>query len=336
MTQKEHHEESGRDLFINYIKERRQILLFAGIWVVVFLIVFVLMGVSASYVWYPTLICTVMFLLYAGFDLWRYRQKHRTLVQLRNHIDVTLENLPKPECLTEQDYQVLLKELSVRKNRNLNEMVLSRKETIEYVTLWTHQIKTPLTALQLATTELEESVRPEFQMRLFEIEQYGDMMLQYLRMESDTTDYVFKAYPVRAMVNQAVKYFARIFISKGIAVKIDISDEMLVVTDEKWMVFVLKQLISNALKYTKQGEICISMPTDNTILIEDTGIGIATEDLPRIFERGYTGFNGRMDKKATGLGLFLVKRILCELNHEIRITSRMNEGTKVFVSFGKE
>ena len=97
------------------------------------------------------------------------------------------------------------------------------------------------------------------------------------------------------------------------------------------MVFVLKQLISNALKYTKKGNIMISMDERKVLKIEDTGIGITAEDLPRIFERGYTGYNGRKDKKATGLGLFLVKQILQQLNHSIEITSKVNTGTIVLV-----
>lgn len=246
---------------------------------------------------------------------------------------MTLENLPHAETLLEKDYQELIKELNLKKNQNINEILTSRRDAMEYVTLWTHQVKTPLTALQLFSSELTDPAKTEILSRLFEIEQYADMMLQFLRLEGDSMDYVLKEYPIKSMVNQAVRYFARIFISKGISVKIDLAKEAVVVTDEKWMVFVLKQLISNALKYTSKGEIRISMPTFKTLLIEDTGIGIADEDLPRIFERGYTGYNGRMDKKATGLGLFLVKRILTGLNQEIRITSKVNEGTKVFLYF---
>ena len=138
---------------------------------------------------------------------------------------------------------------------------------------------------------------------------------------------------MKDMVNQAVKYFARTFISKGISVNIDIPDNARVITDEKWFVFVLKQLISNALKYTKQGSVSIKFFDDNVLIIEDTGIGIVPEDLPRIFERGYTGYNGRKDKKATGLGLYLTKQILTSLNHQIEVRSVQGKGTKVTLKF---
>lgn len=255
---------------------------------------------------------------------------------MKKHIDVTLDNMPKPESLIEGDYQELLTELLFRKNQKINSIKSSKKDILEYITLWTHQIKTPLTALQLLAAEIEEPEKAEVLMYLFEIEQYSDMMLQYIRLEGDSTDYVLKAYQVRSMVNQAVKYFSRIFISNRITVKVEIPEDMKVVTDEKWMVFVLKQLISNALKYTKKGNVTIFMNEKKVLKIEDTGIGITAEDLPRIFERGYTGYNGRKDKKATGLGLFLVKQILQQLNHGIEIISEVNAGTTVMVDLSNQ
>ena len=266
------------------------------------------------------------------FDMFRFVRRHRELQRIKKHIDITLDNLPEAETVIEEDYQGLLEEMMQRKNQQIGDFKTAQNEMTEYVTTWTHQIKTPLTALQLVASDLEEPVRPEVMMRLFEIEQYTDMMLQYLRLESESTDYVLKEYSLQSMVNQAVKYFARMFISKGIAVKIEIPEGRKIVTDEKWMVFVLKQLISNALKYTKQGNIHIYMQ-ESILVIEDTGIGIADDDLPRIFERGYTGYNGRKDKKATGLGLFLTDRILKQLNHKIVVTSEVGVGTKVMIDF---
>ena len=170
----------------------------------------------------------------------------------------------------------------------------------EFVTLWTHQLKTPLTALTLVVKESGLEQQAEYADRLFEIEQYCDIILQYLRMEGEGTDLLLEEYPVKPMVNQAVKYFARSFIGKGLSVSIDLPKGQKLITDEKWMVFVIMQVLSNALKYTKQGGITISMSKPNTICIADKGIGISKEDLPRITERGYTGYNGRMDKKAAG------------------------------------
>lgn len=200
------------------------------------------------------------------------------------------------------------------------------------ISLWTHQVKTPLTALSLAVKESKLEEKAEYADRLFEIEQYCDIILQYLRMEGEGTDLLLAEYSVKPMVNQAVKYFARSFIGKGLSVSIDLPEERKLVTDEKWMAFVIKQVLSNALKYTKEGGITITMPKSHTICIADTGIGISKEDLPRITERGYTGYNGRRDKKATGIGLFLVDTIMKKLGGSVKITSELGVGTQVYLT----
>ena len=319
-------------MLIKYLKDRKLIFIAILFWIAIFSGVFALCGIEFKYVWYPTVLGCMAFVICLVVDFVCYYKKCRSLTMVENSIDVTLDNLPKTSNQIEEMYTELLKLLTNEKNEEINNILNSKKETMEYVTLWSHQIKTPITALQLLANDTDEEIRIEILNRLFEIEQYQDMMLQYLRLEGGGSDYVLADYSVKDMVNQAVKYFARIFISKGISVKIQVDESRKVVTDEKWMVFVLKQLISNALKYTSKGEICISFDNDE-LLIKDSGIGIAKEDLPRIFDRGYTGYNGRKDKKATGLGLYLTKQILDRLNHKIEIDSQIGVGTRVFIKF---
>lgn len=319
-------------MLIKYLKDRKLIFIAILFWIAIFSGVFALCGIEFKYVWYPTVLGCMALVICLVVDFVCYYKKCRSLTMVENSIDVTLDNLPKTSNQIEKMYTELLKLLTNEKNEEINNILNSKKETMEYVTLWSHQIKTPITALQLLANDTDEEIRIEILNRLFEIEQYQDMMLQYLRLEGGGSDYVLADYSVKDMVNQAVKYFARIFISKGISVKIQVDESRKVVTDEKWMVFVLKQLISNALKYTSKGEICISFDNDE-LLIKDSGIGIAKEDLPRIFDRGYTGYNGRKDKKATGLGLYLTKQILDRLNHKIEIDSQIGVGTRVSIKF---
>ena len=319
-------------MLIKYLKDRKLIFIAILFWIAIFSGVFALCGIEFKYVWYPTVLGCMALGICLVVDFVCYYKKCRSLTMVENSIDVTLDNLPKTSNQIEKMYTELLKLLTNEKNEEVNNILNSKKETMEYVTLWSHQIKTPITALQLLANDTDEEIRIEILNRLFEIEQYQDMMLQYLRLEGGGSDYVLADYSVKDMVNQVVKYFARIFISKGISVKIQVDESRKVVTDEKWMVFVLKQLISNALKYTSKGEICISFDNDE-LLIKDSGIGIAKEDLPRIFDRGYTGYNGRKDKKATGLGLYLTKQILDRLNHKIEIDSQIGVGTRVFIKF---
>lgn len=176
------------------------------------------------------------------------------------------------------------------------------------------------------------SYERQFQEEQIKMEQYVQMALQYLRMEKMTSDLVFARYDLDALIRQAVRKYAPLFIRR----KIILSYEPVhceVLTDEKWLVFVLEQILSNALKYTKSGSIHIYLSPDapKTLVIEDTGIGIAPEDLPRIFEKGYTGCNGRADKRSTGIGLYLCRQIMEKLSHTIRIESEMGVGTKVYL-----
>ena len=150
------------------------------------------------------------------------------------------------------------------------------------------------------------------------------MVLAYLRMKSTDTDYVFKTCELDELVRQAIRKFSFEFIRKKIRIDFDVTREK-VLTDEKWLVFVLEQLLSNAMKYTKQGSIHI-YGQDSTLYIEDSGIGIDPSDLPRVFEKGFTGLNGRNDKQASGLGLYLCKSIMNKLSHDMEIQSQINKG----------
>ena len=161
------------------------------------------------------------------------------------------------------------------------------------------------------------------------------MVLTYLRLDSGSTDYVLKKYDLDDIIRQAVRKYASQFIRKKIRLIYEpLSCEVL--TDEKWLLFVIEQVLSNALKYTRSGEISITLEVPKTLCIRDTGIGIAPEDLPRIFENGFTGYNGRSDKKASGIGLYLCRKICSRLNHKIIITSKVDVGTEVRIDLDRK
>jgi len=184
--------------------------------------------------------------------------------------------------------------------------------------------------MRLLLQSEQSETNSELLEQLFKIEQYVEMALQYLRLENISSDLVLKEHSLDTIVKQAVRKYSNSFIRKKI--KLNYAElNHNVLTDEKWLVFVIEQILSNALKYTDSGEISIYMDDEmpDTLVIEDTGIGIAEEDLPRVFERGFTGYTGRIDKKATGIGLFLCKQILDRLSHTITIESQVGEGTKV-------
>lgn len=315
--------------FAGFIKDKWIKYLAILVWQGIVFLALYLEKVEGDKLLYPMWLSVFVILLYLAYDYVTTYSRHKKLTLAKENIDVTAENLPESVHMLEEDYQELIRIL-LDNNRILqNEGKNYREDMQEFITLWTHQVKTPLTALELMAQELDMADQTAVRNRLFEIEQYCDMILQYLRIDGKGSDYVLQEYQIRSIVNQSVKYFSRVFISKGISVKVEIPEENTIVTDEKWLVFALKQIISNALKYTNEGCITIDMPDSNSIRVTDTGIGISQQDLPRIFERGYTGYNGRKDKKATGIGLFLVKTIIEKLNGRVIIESEPGKGTSV-------
>ncbi len=279
-------------------------------------------------------------------------------------LDVILEHLPAPSGLLEEDYQELLN-LLCREQRELRGKMEQRyREMIDYYTVWAHQIKTPIAAMRLmlqenpaqrqmsdysggaGNTHISNEPNQEMEDRddaVFEqtamdrralreelrrIEQYVEMVLCYLRLDSNSTDYVIREYELDEIVKQAVRRHATIFIQKKLRLEYEPLDAR-VVTDEKWLLFVIEQLLSNALKYTNEGGITITLESPKTLCIRDTGIGIAPEDLPRVFEKGFTGDNGRSDKKASGIGMYLCSRICANLGHGITVHSTLGQGTEV-------
>lgn len=202
----------------------------------------------------------------------------------------------------------------------------------DYYTLWAHQIKTPIAAMGLL---LQEEPHPELEGELLKIEQYVEMVLGYLRLGSESTDYVFRNCGLDALVRQAVRKYARLFILKKISLDFQETGKT-VLTDEKWLSFVIEQLLSNAVKYTPEGGRVRIYGDGDTLVIADSGIGIQPEDLPRVFEKGFTGFNGREDKKSTGIGLCLCRQVLDRLNHDISIASRPGQGTLVRLDLSRD
>ena len=320
--------------FLAWLKARLgEIILFAGL-ILIFSAVVWLSGAGGLLARYTALLCTALALAVALADLRRFALRHRQLSDALKSICVSDEQLPPPGDLIGEDYTRLIRALGEEKTRSAGAMDLRRREMEDYFTLWAHQIKTPIAAMRLILQTRPENSAGELSQELFRVEQYVEMVLNYLRLDSDSTDFVFKTCDLDGIIRQCVRKYAKQFIRKKISLEYGGTDVQ-VLTDEKWLCFVVEQLLSNALKYTNTGSIRI-FTRGETLVIEDTGIGIAPEDLPRVFEKGYTGYNGRTDKKATGIGLYLCKRILQKLGNEISISSVVGQGTRVSIDLRRE
>ncbi|MGB4661846.1 MAG: sensor histidine kinase [Mobilitalea sp.] len=313
-----------------YIKQRLKILFMLCVFAVLFSLVFRLYSLPTEAVLYSTLLCIAAGMIFGICDFAVYYRKHTILYDMLNHVTISIEDLPQTSNLWERDYQELLNALYLDKLQIVSNADATSSEMTDYYTLWAHQIKTPIAAMRLLLQSEENYKSSELSMELFKIEQYVEMVLQYLRLDSCSSDYILKKYDLDELVKQAVRKYAKLFILKKICLHYE-SVSYQVLTDEKWLVFVIEQILSNALKYTNQGSISIYR-MEHTLVIEDTGIGIQEEDLPRVFEKGFTGYNGRADKKSTGIGLYLCKRILSKLSHKISIESTLGQGTRVLIN----
>lgn len=220
-------------------------------------------------------------------------------------------------------------------NLNLrNDFLAKEKELQEYFLIWIHQIKTPITAGKLICDgDIENENVKNIKKELIYIEDYTNMALSYLKMANHNTDMDISLVNLDDIINPLIKKYAILFISNNIKLeykKLNVK----VITDSKWCMVVIEQLLSNAIKYTKNGTVSISFnEKENYLEIKDNGIGIKDSDLPKIFDKGYSGFNGRQNQKSTGIGLFLVKQILDKLGKKVKLESKLGEGTSVKVYF---
>lgn len=285
---------------------------------------------------------------FLAFDFARYLGRHRKLMDVARQSERD-GNLPQPNSLEEEIYQEMVVALEEEKRRLVTEYDEKKRDMADYYTMWIHQVKTPIAALGLLLEGGEDAAAGKSRGRqameeLFKIEQYAEMALHYARLESLSSDLLLKPYDVYQITKQAVKKYGVLFIGSGLSFSME-EFSIQAVTDEKWLCFVLEQLLSNALKYTPGGGISIygadaqgrkRQGGSYYMAIEDTGMGIREEDLPRIFERGFIGYNGRMDKKSTGIGLYLCRQIMNRLSHTMRVESQEGKGTKVILGFVQE
>ena len=321
-------------LFLQYLKQHRRVFIVGLVFCVIFALSFLLYHLPIRAVIYPTVLCVVLGILIMAFDFLRVKREHEALSSIRCMTDVIADSLPKLDEIKDEDYQQILRLISEEHNSFLTQTNRKYSDMIDYYTVWVHQIKTPIASMRLHLQNEDSSLSRTLTSDLQRIEQYVEMVLTFLRLNSESTDYVIKEYDLDKIVKQAVRKFSSDFIGRKLSLVYEPVNTT-VITDEKWLSFVIEQVLSNALKYTPSGSITISLENEKTLRIRDTGIGIAPEDLSRIFENGYTGYNGRADRKASGIGLYLCKRICNNLGHTITARSIVDVGTIIDIDLAQ-
>ena len=322
------------EILKSYLKKNIKVYILFVVFIAIFFIMFYLYNLPLEALIYTGSFCFLASVIASFSDFVNYRESYKKLKFLEKNILNDLEDLPKSLDIRIDYYHKIIEKLYEELEKLTQENRQKNTDMVDYYSMWVHQIKTPIAAMNFLLDN-EEVDRKILQQELFKIERYVEMVLTYIRLDSISSDYVITKINLDEVVKDSVKKYATIFINKKIKLNY-VSHETMVISDKKWLSFAFEQILGNSVKYSNaNGEITIET-CENKLVIEDNGIGIKEEDLPRIFEKGFTGFNGRYEKKSSGLGLYLCKKTLDKLGHHIEISSKVGEGTRIEITFPKE
>ena len=311
-----------------------------------------LIGARKQDLVYAAVLDAILLLITVLVGFFRYSSKVKALCNALKRPVEEQAQLPEATDDVEMLYQRLLENQSIARSESESSAAIRQSQMRDYYSMWVHQIKTPISAMKLLLEVEREELgqlicddeqsqyllsdnMDSFEDELFRIEEYVSMALQYQRVSSTENDFVLEKVSVDGVIRDTIKKYAKIMIRRHIGINYSGTGQE-VYTDGKWLAFMLEQILSNAIKYTPQGVVTIETAEKKDrffITIKDTGIGIKAEDLPRVFEKGYTGYNGHADKKATGIGLYLCRQMADKLGHTIRMESEIGKGTKVWIGF---
>ena len=322
------------EILKSYLKKNIKVYILFVVFITIFFIMFYLYNLPLEALIYTGSFCFLASLIASFLDFVNYRESYKKLKFLEKNILNDLEDLPKSLDIRIDYYHKIIEKLYEELEKSTQENRQKNIDMVDYYIMWVHQIKTPIAAMNFLLDNEEVDLK-NLQQELFKIERYVEMVLTYIRLDSISSDYVITKINLDEVVKDSVKKYATIFINKKIKLNY-VSHETMVISDKKWLSFAFEQILGNSVKYSRaDGEITIKT-YENRLVIEDKGIGIKEEDLPRIFEKGFTGFNGRYEKKSSGLGLYLCKKTLDKLGHHIEISSKVGEGTRIEITFPKE
>lgn len=311
-----------------------------------------LIGARKQDLVYAAVLDAILLLITVLVGFFRYSSKVKALSNALKRPVEEQAKLPEATDDVEMLYHRLLENQSIARSEAESSAAIRQSQMRDYYSMWVHQIKTPISAMKLLLEAEREELgqlmcddeqsqyllsdnMDSFEDELFRIEEYVSMALQYQRVSSTENDFVLEKVSVDGVIRDTIKKYAKIMIRRHIGINYSGTGQV-VYTDGKWLAFMLEQILSNAIKYTPQGVVTIETAEEKDrffITIKDTGIGIKAEDLPRVFEKGYTGYNGHADKKATGIGLYLCRQMADKLGHTIRMESEIGKGTKVWIGF---
>lgn len=299
--------------------------------------------VSLANVLYINLVSTAFFMFYLIAKFLYYKSYFKALNDIvENESNEIIYRIPKAKSYEQALFHETLAALFNEQNSKLQRLHEQKKEYEEFIASWVHQVKTPIAVGRLLiennSSSQNKDILYSIEEELDKIENYIEQALYYSKINDFSKDYLINEVELNRLVKETVKKQAKTFITKKISIEIENTD-LMVTTDKKWLLFILEQVVSNSLKYTSTGGQIrfygLNEDKVQKLVIEDNGIGIMPEDIGRVFDKGFTGYNGRESYRATGIGLYLSKKLARKLGHDISIESRHGEYTKVTIIFPK-
>lgn len=312
----------------NYIKSRWVVLAGPFALLVVAVLMTALLFQPWSLLFNTVFVGMLPVIIFWSIDFLSFRKRDLILKQQSRSAYVDLNAIITNDPIENHYQEIISKE--IQEIDELKTQLIDLKiDTYNTLQLWTHQIKTPLTALDFLL-QIKPIDDQSARIEVDKIDRYLKVMLNYLKLTTVNTDLVLRRISLTDLVQKQVRELAKLFIAKDL--KVTIKDLPEVVSDPQWLKFIFEQILTNSIKYTPEGEIKIYAEGD-TVIFADTGIGILPEDLPRIFEQGYSGYNGRENQKASGLGLYLSSEIAKKIGLELTAKSTVGVGTEIAVHF---
>ena len=332
--------------FYNYLADRKYSVLFYLLLMIFISLVIYLddsLKINTNNIIYLNTVSSIFFIIYLIVRYLYVKNYFKTLNDIvKDNDEELLSRLPKPKSYEQKLFHELLSRVHENQTEKIQKLYENKKDNEEFITSWVHQIKTPVSVSRLLIENSLNKPNPQVLLSLEEevdkIDNYIEQALYYSKIDDFSKDYLINEVSLDKVIKESIKKHAKTFINKKIKVEIDNID-LNVTTDKKWLLFIVDQILSNSLKYTREGGKIKILGLKDTkgqkLIIEDTGIGIKPEDLDRVFDKGFTGYNGRENYKSTGIGLYLSKSLAKKLGHDIFIESKYKEYTKVTIYFPK-
>ncbi|MCR1952597.1 sensor histidine kinase [Clostridium sp. DSM 100503] len=325
---------------LDYIKDRRAIII---INIFLFILVSIILFVARVNNWFIVLIFLTWILpLFINIFLEYFKQNsfYKNMISVLENLDkkyLLPEVIEEPEFLEGKIVYDVLKETNKNMNENVKYYKEKQAEYREYIETWVHEIKTPIASTKLILENSESEIAEKISYEIKKVEGFIEQVLYYSKSDDVSRDYIIKEFNLSEAVKIAIRNNSRDFINKKIILDLKEIDIM-IFSDIKWISFIINQIIGNSIKYSQKGRGKITIYTksnknSNSLIIEDNGVGINQRDIDKVFEKGFTGENGRIYGKSTGIGLYLCSSLCKKLGLGIKLESKENVGTKVEIIF---